>query len=114
MGACDQFGTLQLGRGVVPVKHDDRDAVRTAGTTAISDACYQHGHGGYTGTIAECVGVDYHASTAPMDEEEAQVYLLGEWVDGRYVDGVAEKWGPLVIVRSKTPGLYYYGAVCSS
>lgn len=68
----------------------------------IIDTClYEHGHGGYTGSFAECTGVTVSKETF-TDFDAAE----------RWLDEHAEKWGDAIIV--KTDQGYCVGANCSS
>ena len=65
MGACN-FTTYEFGK-------DSKDAFKTAR----EEALYMHGHGGYTGTLAE---KDYHAmSNKP---KTIHPYKWENWVCG--------------------------------
>jgi hypothetical protein len=66
-------------------------------------ALYEHGHGGYTGTIAEANGFQ-EVLHPEFDTYEA----AADWADAR-----AEKWGPAIVVSVKG-GKKYFAGVYSS
>lgn len=76
-------------------------AAEAEGQALIEQALYECGHGGYTGSFAECVGVEVRREIVPAAQVEA-------WLDGQ-----ADKWGPLVVVQADD-GHFYAGANCSS
>lgn len=94
MGA--QFNTAML-RAT-----NDPDAYKE-GEALIEKALYDHGHAGYSGSFAECNGVNVD-STFMFDSAQA----AEEWL----MDN-AEKWGPMEIVKVNN-GPYIAGAWCSS
>lgn len=66
----------------------------------IEDCKYEFGHGGYSGTFAECTGVE-------MSDKKFQTLKEADaWLDEN-----AQKWGPLVVVKAGKQ--YCAGAVCS-
>jgi len=84
---------------------------REAFDNAVSEALYWHGHGGYTGTIAEKSG--FQLFECPEDVTAEQ---LMHWADGNTLTGVPEKyhnlvtnmqnvfddkWGPAVCIQLK-------------
>ncbi len=92
MGCEFQFAKLEA--------TNDNDAIQEV-KDIIDESIYENGHGGYSGSFAECRGVKIskkHFIT--FDEAE-------EWLDEN-----AEKWGPAIIV--KTDEGYCVGANCSS
>ena len=72
------------------------------GLALIKQAAWDYGHAGYTGSFAECNGVS--VDRPPLEDEAA----AKEWL----LDN-AEKWGPMLIVKTKD-GTFYAGAWCSS
>jgi len=77
MGACD-FCTTAKGK-----------TAREAFRTAVDQARYEYGHGGYTGTIAE--KDKFVMIPLPKDKEPADyAYELIEACDAR----IDDKWGP--------------------
>jgi hypothetical protein len=70
------------------------------GQRLIDQAAYEYGHGGYTGSWAECAGVDVRREI--VDPAEVKTWL----------DYHAEKWGPMLIVQAGDN--FYAGANCSS
>jgi len=82
MGACD-FVTKAVG-----------ETAEEAFGVAVEDAKYEHGHGGYTGTIAEkdsFVMIDLPEGEDPED----YAYRLIEKDDPR----IADKWGAAGCIR---------------
>lgn len=77
----------------------DEEAI-LAGEAVIDQAKWEHGHGGYTGSFAECRGVDLVKADVSVEEVET-------WLEER-----AEKFGPMLIV--KVGEAYFAGALCSS
>ncbi|MFD5451248.1 hypothetical protein [Streptomyces sp. NPDC127100] len=79
MGAYD-FSTYQEGTGV-----------ENAFRAAVEDAQYEHGHGGYTGTIAEKDEFTVITQTPmPLNEAEEYAAKLISADDPR----ISDKWGP--------------------
>lgn len=85
--------------GSVP-KEQTNNIVETM-NQLIEDARYDHGHAGYTGTLAEANGVNV------LNKEFPHFNAAYDWL----LDN-AEKWGPVVVVTSEN--YYVYGAWCSS
>ncbi len=78
----------------------ETDAIKES-TEMIHQAKYDHGHSGYTGSWAECHGVQViDCGSTPGSEIE-------NWLDEH-----AEKWGPMLI--TECDGRWYAGAICSS
>lgn len=79
------------------------DAVKE-GRAMCDQAAYDHGHRGYTGSYAECQGVEVLARHATSEDE---AYAL--------LEEHCEKWGPMLIVevRGAEGSTFYAGAVCS-
>jgi hypothetical protein len=78
MGACD-FMTSAKGK-------DAKEAFRNA----VDEARYEHGHGGYTGTIAEKDSFKMICSATTMAEGYAEAERLISAGDSR----IDDKWGP--------------------
>ena len=68
----------------------------------IENCKYEYGHGGYSGSMAECTGVSVAHTPTFVSEEIAESWL----------DDNVEKWGPALLV--KTPLGWVAGALCSS
>ena len=68
----------------------------------IKQAEWDHGHSGYTGSLAEANGIDIRSRKKFRSFEEA-----AEWLDDN-----APKFGSVVVV--KTDEDWVYGANCSS
>lgn len=94
MGAEFNFAVL---------KASDDNAAIVEANALIDQAKYEHGHGGYSGSFAECVGVQFGPPHLFGSEDMAYGWL----------DEHAEKWGPLLIVRV-VGDKYCVGANCSS
>lgn len=69
--------------------HVRGDTARAAFTDAVQDACYEHGHGGYTGTIAEKTG--FVTIELP---EGADPYTEADRLIDDDDERIADKWGP--------------------
>lgn len=87
-------------------KVDTKDALHNAFRDYHRELCYDNGHSGYTGTMAECPGLQILDITFnnPGDARD-------------YVEQKAQKWDPAIAVRYKNKDgkIYYYvGAWCSS
>ena len=97
MGACfDEF----------TAKTNDRDEAVKLCYDYISDCKWDFGHAGYTGTFAECDGVQI-LSKEFASESDAYDWLIDN----------AEKWGPALGVKINPlegDHYYYFGAGCSS
>ena len=67
----------------------------------IERARYDFGHAGYTGSWAECCGIEIvDCGATPATEIE-------DWLEQK-----AEKWGPMLVTQCE--GRWYAGALCSS
>ncbi|GAA3302487.1 hypothetical protein Dvina_51525 [Dactylosporangium vinaceum] len=78
----------------------DGEDASTAFNTARSDAAFEHGHGGYSGTIAEkdsYVVITY--TITDLDEAERLAGTLMENDDPR----IADKWGPAGAIPVRQP-----------
>lgn len=68
---------------------------------AVEDALHEHGHGGYTGTIAEKAGYDV-VDAKPRLEDEAYAWAEGLMSDyqgtSRVSQVVQDKWGPAAAI----------------
>lgn len=100
MGACD-FYQFQPDTG-----HFFNDQF----DTARESAAWEHGHGGYTGTLAEkhdVVVIDEAGECSTPGEAEALARLLVNDDDPRITD----KWGPAGAIRvdGDKPGWLFFG-----
>lgn len=89
MGA-DEFTTLGVGKSMA-------DAFRQARERAQ----WEHGHGGYSGTIAEkgnAVVVGQPSQPLPLDKARELAWAMMENDDPR----VSDKWGPAGAIRVDT------------
>jgi len=96
MGACFQMFSCKA--------ESAGDAVEQC-YSYIDNCKWNHGHGGYSGTMAECDGA-YMTDKTFGDSHEAE-----DWLEEN-----AEKWGPAIGVRVNhtEKGHYYlFGAICS-
>jgi hypothetical protein len=84
-------------------KMTGKEAV-VAAEKVIAEACYMHGHGGYTGSFAEALGAEL-PKTMPVIEDAEKAY---EWLDSN-----TEKWEAALVIHDKA-GNWYMGALCSS
>ena len=94
MGAEFNFAELKA--------KDDKAALAEA-REVIERAGRKYGHGGYSGSFAECPSATV-AEAEPFDSPDA----AEEWLEEH-----AEKWRDALIVKTKD-GSYYMGAWCSS
>lgn len=86
-----------------------KDEALHEGFDLIEQAAYDYGHSGYTGSFAECDGVEfvyadvYNSVMKRFDSVDAAE---------EYLDRTALKWGPMLIVAVGDD--FYAGAWCSS
>jgi hypothetical protein len=74
------------------------------GHDLIARAAHDYGHAGYTGSFAECTGVEL------VTHKATSVAAADDWLDEH-----AEKWGPMLIVEVIGPeACFCAGAHCSS
>lgn len=94
--------------------------VATAFTEATEQARYDHGHAGYTGTIAE--KGDYVVYQPPVgkttDEvlkalEESWDGTRPDWLPQHVVDAYDDKWGPAVAIPEPGRGWHFVGYASS-
>lgn len=94
-----------------------REQLSMAFTKIVDQRAWESGHGGYTGTFAECRGLKVHDKTFP-DTKTAMAYIDGDWDESTkaFTEGAAQKWGPAIAVRIESPKFtgWYIGAICSS
>jgi len=82
------------------------DTAKKAFSRAVEDAQYEHGHGGYTGTIAEKDSIVHCGSADTRDEAYRLADSLIEKGDSR----VDDKWGPAGCIEVKEPkGWVFFG-----
>jgi hypothetical protein len=79
---------------------------------------YDHGHAGYTGTMAEAQGLTITDKVFDT-HEKADEYLEGSWSEDldEYSEGACQKWGPAIAVKVKSDDEEPYwliGAECSA
>lgn len=79
---------IQVQRTGLPARASTVD-LQKAYTEAVLGAQYEHGHGGYTGTIAEANGLEIRPDLVFATEREAY-----EWAQEHAV-----KWGPAVALQ---------------
>lgn len=98
MGACN-FATSAYGK-----------SARSAFQSAVADACYEYGHGGYTGTIAEKSTFTVVQMPEGMQPFSAEFHA---WVDRLTNCEFDDKWGPagavLVGKRGDVEEWYFFG-----
>jgi len=70
--------------------------VAEAFNTAVADACYEYGHGGYTGTIAEKDRYTVICDN-PTDADEAETRAEALLDEGTHP--VCATWGPAGAIR---------------
>jgi len=94
MGACD-FTKI--------VKTEERD-MRKAFIAAVQEAKYDHGHAGYSGTLAEKNTVIRMGEAKSPDAAHSLAYSL---LDDSRVD---DKWGPAGAIEFEDPhGWVFFG-----
>jgi hypothetical protein len=97
MGAST-FGTYKVGVNVEEVFW-----------AAVADAQYEHGHGGYSGTIAEKNAVTViQATPIPLQEARVLARRLIREGDSR----IDDKWGPagaIAVGEGETVGWLFFG-----
>ena len=75
--------------------------------SAVKNAQYDHGHSGYTGTIAEKTAVTLRGSVEFIVEAE-------DFAEKDLYDNEHDKWGDCWAVKVKNPeGFYFYGIASS-
>lgn len=89
----------------------DKPDIQEAFDVAQQDAFYWHGHGGYTGTIAEKQGAVI-IEDKPMTFEDAKK-LAWDLID-KYDERIDDKWGPAGAIRvidkdANFDGWYFFG-----
>jgi len=73
---------------------------------ATEEAKYMHGHGGYTGTIAE----KYEFKIVPTSKKQKRTILKEMdklWDDSRSI--VHDKWGPCACVKLPNDEWHFFG-----
>lgn len=76
--------------------------------SAVDDACYEHGHGGYTGTIAE--KAEFVMIAVPSGEKpEEYAWRLIENYDER----IDDKWGPAGCIDCGDGTFLFFGSASS-
>lgn len=81
------------------------NSMREAFNTAVTEAAYEHGHGGYTGTIAEKSEYTLIGLAADRKEAKAMALKLLEEGDKR----VDNKWGPAGAIEIGDFGYLFFG-----
>jgi len=71
---------------------------------AHNDACYEHGHGGYTGTLAE--KNDFIEIPVPGEKDPTE--FAQELIDNDD-DRIVDKWGPAGCVKIKEGEYLFFG-----
>lgn len=92
MGACD-FKSFVIGRF---------ETVEDAFNSAVDKALYAHGHGGYTGTIAEKSMDGFKPAPVPIKTRDVL-----EWYKkhGFKLIDQCDKWGPCLYIEVKNKSL---------
>jgi hypothetical protein len=88
MGACDFFNSAS------------GKTVAEAFRTVTADARYEHGHGGYTGTIAEKHDYKSASSTVFDSYDDAIAFANSKMDDDNH--WCQDKWGPAAYVAYKS------------
>ena len=83
----------------------------------VEECCYDHGHAGYTGTMAEVTGLTITDEVFDT-VKGAEDYLDGSFDEdtNEYSEGACKKWGPAIAVRVKNDNQdqWVIGAECSA
>jgi hypothetical protein len=90
------------------IKYQQGADVQQAFSAARDDAAWEHGHGGYTGTLAEKDSYTIIPGEFTLDAAYKHSDQLIEDFDDRIVD----KWGPAGAIRVKDPkhdGWLFFG-----
>jgi hypothetical protein len=75
---------------------------------AVADAAYEHGHGGYTGTLAEKDEVvEIPAETSVTPEKQAEQLVQDD--DAR----ISDKWGPAGAIKVAENEWLFFGLASS-
>lgn len=82
--------------------------VQVAFQTAVTAARYEHGHGGYTGTIAEKDSFVMIPLPEGIDPED-YANLLDEKEDAR----ISDKWGPAGCFQLGPEEFFFFGTASS-
>ncbi len=94
-----------------------REQLPVAFEVIVEERAYECGHGGYTGTFAECEGLLIHDKTFPSTKD-ARAYIDGEWDETaqEFTEAACQKWGPAIAVKVDSADFtgWYIGACCSS
>lgn len=100
---------------------DANEDAAQAFSQAREEAAYQHGHGGYTGTIAEKPG--YRIFEVPagvtveavIDAFEAFDWdsPRPEWMPESIADQYGDKWGDCIAIKEPTGGWHFIGMASS-
>jgi hypothetical protein len=99
------------------------DTALQAFTDAVDRAYYEHGHGGYTGTIVEKDGfvefslpagktlADFDAALdSHFDDDSAPMRkLFGDETTFRLLSAYDSKWGPAVAIKSSDKEWFFCG-----
>ena len=101
MGACDEMRIVEKSETTNDKTIEDKVC------KLIEQACREDGNGGYTGTIAEAVGVKLRLN------KTFDIKSPPNWDDEHdFIDEVAEKWGPAVVCRATRDGEDIGYAIC--
>lgn len=105
MGACEYINPVR--------KTEQTNTAKKAFISAVEGAAYEHGHGGYTGTIAEKHDFKI-VKTVRVNKDDFNINNPDQYLD--WDNGIAnDKWGPsacVEIVDEKTGevlGWVFYG-----
>lgn len=100
--------------------HSALPTLRDAFAEAQQQAAWEHGHGGYTGTMAE--KHDCRSFTLPEGKTSSDVIDALEdwtgapkptWLPHGIEEAYNDKWGPAVAVRSDDGGWDFFGYASS-
>jgi hypothetical protein len=82
------------------IKGGNEKHVRREVNKKIKSDMHEYGHGGYTGTFAECRGLDFADVEPFLSFKAAHEFLFGKFSkDGKYTAGLLKKWEPAIAVE---------------
>ena len=93
--------------------HSELTDVAKAFNQAVEDALWEHGHGGYTGTIAEKDGYivfevpEGHTVDETVRAVERLWYETVDWLPEGMEDAYEDKWGPAIAIRDGDGWLFF-------
>ncbi len=84
--------------------YEPANRIRDKWPGIVTEARYDHGHSGYSGSFAEKPDIEFPGPTFKTDKEARE-----------YVEENNDKWGPVLAVYVEQPEKHWYiGGDCSS